>query len=164
MSNARARSLRSSRRERGITAQQLWERFRAECPAARASGYEAWAFGGDADTLARLVVTGRKTATASVYALYELENEPLPAIGAHSVVLNARGEAVCIIQTTRVRVMPFDQVSPAHAYKEGEGDRSLAYWRASHKAFFNDCLSAAGMAFDERMNIVCEEFVCVYKA
>lgn len=147
-----------------MTAQQLWERFQAACPAARGSGYEAWAFGADEDALAALVITGQKTATASAHALYGLENQPLPATGAYSVVLNARGEAVCIIKTTRVYVTPFCQVSQAHAYKEGEGDRSLAYWRAAHKAFFSECLSAAGMAFDERTGVVCEEFACVYKA
>ena len=32
--------------------------------------------------------------------------------------------------------VPFDEVSKEHAYKEGEGDRSLAYWRDVHEDFF----------------------------
>lgn len=33
--------------------------------------------------------------------------------------------AVCIIETTKVVVLPFKQVSVEHVYKEGEGDRKL---------------------------------------
>ena len=33
--------------------------------------------------------------------------------------------AACVIRDTKVSVVPFHQVSPEHAYKEGEGDRSL---------------------------------------
>ena len=40
--------------------------------------YEAWAFGGDPDKLAALVLDGVKTATASAYPMYALEKEPLP--------------------------------------------------------------------------------------
>ena len=39
---------------------------------------DAWAFGVDADLLADLVLKGEKTATASAYDLYALEDEPLP--------------------------------------------------------------------------------------
>lgn len=43
--------------------------------------YEAWAFGVHPDLLGDLVVKGEKIATASAYALYELEGESLPQIG-----------------------------------------------------------------------------------
>ena len=45
------------------------------------------------------------------------------------VVLDSKDQAVCIIEITKVSVQPFHQVSADHAYKEGEGDKSLAYWR-----------------------------------
>lgn len=41
----------------------------------------------ETDLLAHLVEIGEKTATASAYSMYELENEPLPAVGAYSVIL-----------------------------------------------------------------------------
>ena len=125
-------------------------------------GYEAWAFGGEPDKLAELVIQGVKTATSSLHILYDLEKEFLPKEGSYSVILDSRGDAKCIIKTTRVYVVPFNKVSSIQAYKEGEGDRSLAYWRKVHKEFFDDCLKEAGLSFSEIMDVVCEEFEIVY--
>lgn len=145
-----------------MTGKELWEAFTAE-KHIQDQEYEAWAFGTDADLLAQLVLRGEKTATASAYPLYELEKEPIPAAGAYSVILDGKEQAVCVIQTTKVTVMPFDQVTPAHAYKEGEGDKSLAYWRQVHEAFFAACMQEAGLEFTSAMPVVCEEFEIVYK-
>jgi len=60
-------------------------------------------------------------------------------------------------------VLPFDEITDTFAFKEGEGDKSLAYWRAVHKDFFSRCLKEAGLAFNEKMKVVCEEFEVVYQ-
>lgn len=125
--------------------------------------YEAWAFGDSADELAELVVKGIKTATSSAYALYEIDGEPLPETGEYSVILDSHENAVCIIKTTKVYVTSFDKVSETHACKEGEGDRSLEYWREVHERFFTDCLREVGLDFSPTMEVVCEEFEVVYK-
>jgi len=143
-----------------MTHEEMWRRFSEK--ENLAAGYEAWAFGDQADTLARLVLEGVKTATASAYPLYALEGEALPQAGEYSVVLDSQGEAVCVIKTTKVFVVPFDEVDERQARKEGEGDKSLDYWRAVHERFFTDCLAEAGLAFDPKMNVVCEEFMRVY--
>ena len=80
---------------------------------------DAWAFGVDADFLADLVLKGEKTATASAYDLYALEDEPLPQEGKFDVILDSQNQAVCIVEITRVSVQPFNQVSAQHAFKEG---------------------------------------------
>lgn len=145
-----------------MTGKELWEAFVAnndieDC------GYEAWSFGVEADLLAHLVATGVKTATASAYPLYALENEPLPTEGAYSVVLDSADNAVCIIQTQKVTVVPFNEVTAEHAYKEGEGDKSLDFWREVHEKFFTECLNEVGQEFTPDMKVVCEEFIVVYK-
>lgn len=66
--------------------------------------YEAWSFGVEADFLADLVLRGEKTATASAHPLYEIENEPLPIVGKHNIILDSENRAICIIQTTKVYV------------------------------------------------------------
>ena len=88
-----------------MTHQQLWAAYQAVPPDA-GEDYEAWAFGGDPDGLAELARTGVKSATSSAEPLYELEGEPLPAPGEFSVILDGRGEAVCVIRTTRVYTVP----------------------------------------------------------
>lgn len=145
-----------------MTEKDLWEAFitnnnLADCR------YEAWAFGVEADLLAHLVAIGEKTATASAYPLYELENEPLPKTGAYSVILDSNDNGVCIIQTQKVTVVPFSEVTAEHAYKEGEGDKSLDYWREVHEKFFAECLNEAGLKFTSDMKVVCEEFSVVFK-
>ncbi len=146
-----------------MNAQELWRSFARE-KGIEHDNYEAWPFGAAPDKLADLVIKGIKTATASLYCLYEIESEPMPKAGDYSVILNSKGEAVCIIRTTKVHVEPFNMVSPEHAFKEGEGDRSLAYWRMVHTEFFTDCLSGTGISFSEDMEVLCEEFELVYTA
>lgn len=144
-----------------MTAEEMWNRYAGETGIGNI-GYEAWAFGDAPDELAALVASGKKTATASAYPLYELEQEPLPRTGEYSVILDAGEQAVCIIQTTKVYVAPFREISAEHARREGEGDLSLAHWRRVHERFFKSEMAEAGLVFDEDMPVVCEEFACVF--
>ena len=123
---------------------------------------DAWAFGVEPDLLADLVLRGEKTATASAYDLYALEAESLPQEGTFDVILDSQNQAVCIVEITRVSVQPFNQVSADHAYKEGEGDKSLTHWRQVHEDFFTDCLGEAGLTFRPESKVVLEEFRKVY--
>ena len=123
---------------------------------------DAWAFGVEADYLAELVLMGQKTATSSAFDLYAVGNEPLPKENGLSVILDSKENAICIIETTKVEVIPFKEVSKDHAYKEGEGDKSLAYWRQVHEDFFKDCFGEAGLTFTPDSKVVLEEFRKVY--
>ena len=140
-----------------MTAEELWERSEL------AGTYEAWPFGEAPDKLADLVLQGIKTATCSAYDLYQINNEPLPQAGDYSVILNSSEEAVCIIKTIKVYVTEFKNVSEEHAFKEGEGDRSLEYWRQVHESFLTNELATVHKGFDENTKVVCEEFEVVYK-
>ncbi|ADL05758.1 ASCH domain-containing protein [Lacrimispora saccharolytica] len=144
-----------------MNAQQMWNQFAAQNQIT-VTEYQSWAFGAFADELAELVLKGMKTGTSSAYPLYEAENEALPKAGDYSVILDSKDEAVCIIQTINVSIVPFREVKEEHAAKEGEGDGSLEYWRKVHVEFFKKCLSEEGKQFDEDMPVVCEEFKLVY--
>ena len=143
-----------------MNAAEMWERF-CEKSGIKAD-YDDWAFGGAPDALAELVLNGIKTATASAYPIYEQEQEPLPKAGDYSVILNTKGEAVCIIRTTKVYVVPFREVGADHAFREGEDDRSLESWREVHRDFFTRELAEAGLPFTTDMLVVCETFTLVY--
>ena len=144
-----------------MTHQEMWAACKAVNPNA-GEDYMAWAYGDDPDRLAELTRTGVKTATASAGVWYEGGGEPMPKAGEYNVILNSRDEAVCVTHTTRVYTMPFCEVTAGHAYKEGEGDRSLAYWRKVHEDFFRAELEEAGLEFSPSMPVVCEEFEMVY--
>src|SRR5699024_5680473 len=102
--------------------------------------YEAWAFGDSkemADDLAALVAAGVKTATSSNYLLYE-KNELLPYVGLHNIILDGDEQAVAIVENTAVEIVPFNEVTKEHAFLEGEGSRTLKYWRDAHEEFFKN--------------------------
>lgn len=143
-----------------MNAQEMWGRYSAKYGIN--TDYQAWAFGADPDELARLVLAGIKTGTASAHFWYILENLELPKVGEYSVILNSKEEAVCIIRTTKVYIVPFEEVSKEHAYREGEGDRSLSYWRSVHEDYFKTEFQKNGLTFDNQINVVCEEFVRVF--
>lgn len=148
-----------------MRAEELWKAYCEKENIDIDTPYSAWGFGDAPDQLADLVLKGIKTATASAYDLYfmEGEEEPLPQPGDYSIILDSKDEAICIIQTTKTTVVPFNEVSEEHAYKEGEGDRSLAYWRAVHEEFFTKEFEETKTEFNGQTRILCEEFQVVYK-
>ena len=144
-----------------MTPKEMWQAYKKINPEI-GDEIDAWAFGALADELADLVLRGEKTATASIYDLYQINDEPIPQAGTFDVILDSQDRAVCIIEITKVSVLPFNKVSAEHALKEGEGDRSLAYWQQVHQEFFTECLAEAGLEFSQETGVVLEEFHKVY--
>jgi len=128
--------------------------------------YESWYFCSnekDANELAGLVKKGIKKATASLYGLYEIENEPFPKVGEYVIVANWKGIAQCIIQVANINIISFKEITEEFAAKEGEGDKTLSFWRKVHREFFTLELKEHNKKFSEDMLVVCEEFEVVYK-
>jgi uncharacterized protein YhfF len=127
--------------------------------------YEAWSFGDNEDTaneLGNLVKSGIKRATCSLVWAYEAAHEKLPTVGNLNVITNWSGEPLCIIETTEVDMKAFNEVDHRFAHDEGEGDRTLAYWRKVHwEAFSREC-STIGREPTETMPLVCERFRVVF--
>jgi uncharacterized protein YhfF len=111
----------------------------------------SFAFGdsaGLADELLDLVMKGVKTATCST------QDEPnISTPGERWLVLDGRGNPCCVIETTEVSYRRYNEVDAAFAYDEGEGDRSLAYWREAHRRYFGRLAK-----FSEDMMLMCERF------
>ena len=101
-----------------------------------------------ADELLDLVMQGIKTATCST------EDEPnTSSPGERWIVLDGRGKPRCVIETTEVTYRKFGEVDAAFAHEEGEGDRSLDYWRNAHRTYFGRL-----GRFSEDMTLMCERF------
>lgn len=144
-----------------MTPQECWSKYKRIHPDV-GDDIDTWQFGAEADLLAKLVLEGTKTATASAYDLYAVDNDPLPEVGSYDVILDSKDQAVCIIQIKKVSVAPFKEVSEKHAFKEGEGDKSLDYWRDVHQKFFTQCFDECDLTFTTDSRIVLEEFQVVY--
>ena len=111
----------------------------------------SFAFGDNpalADELLELVMKGTKTATCST------EDEPnISAPGERWIVLDGSGHPRCVIESIEVTFRRYDEVDAAFAYEEGEGDRSLTYWREAHRRYFGRLGK-----FREDMMLMCERF------
>jgi len=126
--------------------------------------FDVWHFcnnESDANNLAELVRKGIKCATASLYDVYKAENEPIPTIDCHSVIINYDGLPQSIIRTIKVDIVPFEDVSPEFARIEGEGDKSLNYWRRVHNEFFSEEAELYNVSFTPRSLVICEQFEVV---
>jgi uncharacterized protein YhfF len=116
----------------------------------------------DADECARLVMAGVKQATSPSLWYFESRAEPLPAVGDLHVITNWAGEAQCVIRTIHVEIIPFNQVGEEHAAAEGEGARTLSWWRRVHWEYYHRELAGAEFQPRADMPIVCERFKRVY--
>jgi uncharacterized protein YhfF len=148
---------------------ELWRAFLASglpsASLAADASYVSWQFGygrEQGDRLLDYVLHGPKRATAGALWTYEHEGEPLPRIGEHSVVTDGSGVGRCVIVTSRVETVAFDAVDAQFAFREGEGDRSLGYWRRVHWEYFTRELAAFGLEPALDMPIVCESFELLY--
>jgi uncharacterized protein YhfF len=96
---------------------------------------ESFSFGDSpqmADELLALVLQGKKRATCWAVA----EGLKGTEIGKCMVVRDGAGRPRAVLQTVELVQRRFDEVDEAFAFEEGEGDSSLAYWRAAHQRYF----------------------------
>jgi uncharacterized protein YhfF len=101
-----------------------------------------------ADELLDLVLRGVKTATCST------EDEPNTSTpGERWIVLDGRGTPRCVIESLEVTYRRYSEVDAAFAHDEGEGDRSLSYWRDAHRNYFG-----RQGKFSDDMMLMCERF------
>ena len=129
--------------------------------------YESFFFAGPelADELGALVLAGHKRATAALVWSLEAEGQAPPRPGALSIVTNARGEALCVIETCHTEIVPFDQVTAAFAAPiEGEGDKSLRF--CARRTGTSSAASArvSGREPSLSMPVLCEQFKVVWRA
>lgn len=141
---------------------QYWKDFADRHDDADPNGsFQFWHFGNSpelADELLGLVLEGKKFGTSSLPWEFDEQAEMTPTVGAFSVVTDFNGNPKCIVRTTRVRVLPYNEVDAEHAFAEGEGDQSLDHWRGVHWDYFNRQCIEAGRQPSETMPVICEEF------
>jgi uncharacterized protein YhfF len=89
------------------------------------------------DKLVGAILSGQKTTTSSLVLEYQREGEPLPEAGQLFAVVDSQDQPVAAIELTEVRAVRLADVDLQHALDEGEGDESVAQWRAGHERFWH---------------------------
>lgn len=89
-----------------------------------------WQFGIDNDKLVELVLEGKKTATTSL----NITNVSKP--GERSILTFENEKKACIIETKKVIIIKFKDITSEMAFLEGEGNRTLDYYKKAHMDYF----------------------------
>lgn len=116
------------------------------------------------DELLDLVLNGPKRATAGLVAEYVAEGQPLPRVGSHWIACDSTGAPRAILRSVELRVGPFPSVDERFAYDEGEGDRTLAWWKDAHARYWTRTGERMGFTWTEDMDIVFERFEVVWRS
>lgn len=145
--------------------ENFWKEFCESGKVHFETPYQVWYFGSTSEMareLAELVLQKKKTATASLVEVNEKLPELAPVENGYSVVTDFENNPLCIIKTTEIRHLPFDEVDAQFASDEGEGDQSLEYWREVHWDYFSKEAADLNIKFDEKSLICCERFILLY--
>lgn len=100
------------------------------------------------DQLVAAVLSGAKTTTTGLF----LPDEPLEKAGERLAVVDSAGRRVAVIEIMEVRVVRLADVDLRHVVDEGEGDESVAQWRANHEKFWHSPEVRAEMGADFRVH------------
>lgn len=117
----------------------------------------------DANECGQLVLQREKRATATSLWWYEINNEPLPKVGDNYIVTDWQGRALCVIEVDKVNITPFNEITSEFAAIEGEGDKSLEYWKEVHWDYYHRELAGSEFKPHKGMLIVCEHFHVVFQ-
>ena len=117
----------------------------------------------NANLCADLISKGQKKATCSLKHWYESDDEPMPHVGHLMVVTDWSGEPICIVVIDSVKECKYSDVSDEFAYLEGEGDRTLAWWRKAHWDFFVKECAELNIESCEDMMLFLEQFHVVHQ-
>jgi uncharacterized protein YhfF/predicted enzyme related to lactoylglutathione lyase len=140
----------------------FWEEFIRENPAYKNYSIPQTDFFCDEEMLtnqlAHLVKNDIKTATCGALIDYQITGDSLPKENELKIIIDWGKKPICITKTKSVIIKKFNEVDEEFAIKEGEGDRSLAYWKQGHQKYFSNYLKIFGIEFTEEIELVCEEF------
>ena len=115
-----------------------------------------------ANKLLDLVLAGKKRATASSLFACEHELGRIPQPGDYSIVTDWAGNPRCVIETTNVTILPFNEMTFDICKREGE-DENLESWQRGHRHFFMEDGKQLGYEFSEDMPVVFEDFEVVFR-
>ena len=145
---------------------EFWERYSAVAGGVERSRlYEHFYFGDNerlANDLADLVLAGTKRATANLTWSFEAASQRVRVPGDLRVVTYWDGSPVCVIETTAVETVAFEDVTPEFAAIEGEGDGTIHYWKWGHTNYFSRECIRLNRSFGGSMLVVCEQFKVVF--
>ena len=90
---------------------------------------KTWHFGIDNDKLVELVLSGKKTATTSLY-----DQNDIPTVNEESILIFDNEKKACVTKIKKVIITEFKNISEELSILEGEGN--FEEWQKAHIEYF----------------------------
>ena len=116
----------------------------------------------DCAYLLRMVLRGRKRARTGLQQGFERLYGYFPEKNTYNIVTDRNGEARCVVRTTRVDILPFNEITWEQVQYECIGSE-LEEWRAYKRGVFSEQCRQLGCKFSEDMPVILEQFHLEYK-
>lgn len=114
--------------------------------------FKTWHFGIDNDKLVNLVLSGKKTATTSLY-----DEDDIPIIGEESILIFDNEKKACLTKTKKVIITEFKNINEELSSLEGEG--TYEEWKKSHIEYFKTIIPN----FNDNTKVIFEVFEVLEK-
>ena len=116
-------------------------------------------FGCNADELAMKVLSGKKTATSSLYDYHYNEYKDIIKVNEFASILDSHNKEICIIQITKIVIVKFESITEKFSIEEG--DVSLENWKRIHTEYYSSILKKIGLKLTGETRLLCEWFTVV---
>lgn len=113
-------------------------------------------FGGDTDDLAEKVLSGKKTATSSLYDYYRMHLKEMIKVGEYVSILDSQGNRKCMVRIERSEIIRFKNITEAFAIAEGDGN--LENWLKIHTEYYSSMLEKIGKTLSGETELLCDWF------
>lgn len=147
---------------------RFWSCFLAseQCPrGAKERFYEVFRVGSDehdADVGAKLILSGRKTATSSLLWEYETQQKVPPEVGSLWIVEDGSGRPVCIVRTSSIETVCFGEIDDDLAWDYGECDGTVEGWYRAFTPYYSALCESLGKELSGQTPLVWERFEVVF--
>ena len=94
------------------------------------------------------ILAGTKTVSVSLAREWDLDGGP-PRIGQRLPITDHHGTRRCVVEVTRVAVLPFGQIDAAAVSAESAGTATLEEWMHGHRAFYAGCRDEVALLLGE---------------
>lgn len=91
-----------------------------------------------------------------------MDNEEEPKVGDYAIVTDSLRNPKCVIKTTNVRYLKFNEMTYDICKLEGK-DEILESLKDEHRSFFTSVFKRYNLNFTEDMYVLFEEFEVVYR-
>jgi len=111
-----------------------------------------------------LIKSGFKTATSELLLYFTVNHEELPTINKICIVRSLATSSICIVQTTKVEIVPFGLITEEFVQAYGETSPQLDQWYKVFTPYYEKSCESLGQKLERHTPLVTEWFKVLYSS